>query len=205
MSVPMHEHYYAEQPQTPSQLTEITATLRGERYRFLTDTGVFSRRQVDQGTALLIEVMEIPEHARLLDMGCGYGVIGIVAARLSPSSRVVMVDINRRAVQLAQENIRRHRLANAEVRHGDGFSAVRGLTFDAIYMNPPVRAGKQLVFQLYEASWRHLVPGGQLWIVIQKKQGAPSTESFLQNLFGPEAVEQMARRKGYHVFRCKKV
>ncbi len=201
----MHEHYYTEQPQTPSQLIEITATLRGERYQFLTDTGVFSRRQVDQGTALLVEVMEIPDQAMLLDMGCGYGVIGIVAARLAPFSRVVMVDINRRAVQLAETNIQRYRLANAEVRHGDGFAAVQGLTFDAIYMNPPVRAGKQLIFQLYEAAWQHLVTGGQLWIVIQKKQGAPSTESYLKKLFGTEAVEQVTRRKGYHIFRGTKV
>lgn len=201
----MHEHYYTEQPQTPSQLIEITATLRGERYQFLTDTGVFSRRQVDQGTALLVEVMEIPDQAMLLDMGCGYGVIGIVAARLAPFSRVVMVDINRRAVQLAETNIQRYRLANAEVRHGDGFAAVQGLTFDAIYMNPPVRAGKQLIFQLYEAAWQHLVTGGQLWIVIQKKQGAPSTESYLKKLFGTEAVEQVTRRKGYYIFRGTKV
>lgn len=201
----MGQHYFTEQPQTPSQLAEVTAVLRGEKYRFFTDTGVFSRRHVDLGTRILVEAMEVPPQATLLDMGCGYGVIGIVAARLAPSSQVFMVDVNRRAVQLAEMNIRRYQLANAHVRHGDGFAAVQGLAFHAIYMNPPVRAGKGLVFQWYEAAWNHLAPGGKLWVVIQKKQGAPSTERHLQTLFGAEQVVCAAREKGYYVFCCEKV
>lgn len=201
----MTEHYYTEQPQAPSRLAEITATLRGEVYRFYTDTSVFSRRQVDHGTHLLVETMDVPSDAPLLDMGCGYGVIGIVAARLAPSSQVYMVDINRRAVELATMNARRYRLANVHVWHGDGFEPVQGMTFAAIYMNPPIRAGKQHVFQWYEAARAHLQPGGALWVVVHKKQGAPSTERRLQELFGEPHVACVARKKGYHIFCSKKV
>ncbi|MFO7263057.1 MAG: 16S rRNA methyltransferase [Bacillaceae bacterium G1] len=201
----MSEHYYTEQPQTPSRLTEITATLRGKTYRFYTDTGVFSRRYVDRGTQVLVEAMEVPPAATVLDMGCGYGVIGIVAASLSPSSQVVMVDVNRRAVELAEMNVRRYQLRNVQVFQGDGFAPVQGMTFAAIYMNPPFRAGKQLVFQWYEAARSHLDPGGTLWVVVQKKQGAPSTERRLQQLFGAEHVVCVAREKGYHVFCSRKV
>ncbi len=116
-----------------------------------------------------------------------------------PRTRWVLLDVNERAVALARENVQCLG-GRAEVFVSDGFAAVPDLAADAILLNPPVRAGKAVVWRLFTESRHHLVPGGALWVVIQKKQGAPSAKAYLEQQFA--SVETVARDAGYHVFRC---
>jgi 16S rRNA (guanine1207-N2)-methyltransferase len=198
------EHYYTNQPGIDSKEQTFTFTLRGRDFRFVTDRGVFSKDRIDFGSVLLIEMMEITDGMDVLDVGCGYGPIGMCAATLTPSGKVDMIDVNERAVALANRNLQLNGLGNARARVSDLFSAIEGEEmFDAILTNPPIRAGKQVVHGIFEQAHAHLKPGGSLWVVIQKKQGAPSAFAKLKELYG--SVEDVARKKGYHIFRATKV
>lgn len=198
------DHYYSVRPGSPSRPREVRATLRGMPFRFLTDSGVFSKGGVDYGTRLLAEQMEIPQGAAVLDMGCGYGVLGLVAAAWEPSSQVLLVDINERAVELAQKNAQLNQLDNVRVIQSDGFANIGGQQFDVILMNPPIRAGKKVLHQLYQDAYQALRAGGRCWLVVGKKQGAPSTLRFWQELAGAEQVEEVARSKGYYVIAASR-
>lgn len=198
----MTQHYFSPDPGTRHDYREFTATLRGMDFTFRTDTSVFSRDRVDFGSALLIETMRVPAEGAVLDLGCGYGPIGIAAARLSPGARVYLVDVNERAAQLAGINAEANGAANVEVRVGDGLLAVQGVRFDTILTNPPIRAGKQVIYALIDGAYTALKPGGAIWVVIQTKQGAPSMKKKLQETFGN--VEDVDRKAGYHIYTAIK-
>jgi len=194
------EHYFTRNPTAKSDVRFLTTNVRGLTLAFRTDAGVFSRSGLDFGTRLLIECMHIPAHARVLDVGCGYGPIGIAAAKLEPTARVTMIDVNERAVALAAFNASQNGVPGIRVLAGDGFAPVLGEAFDVILTNPPVRAGKAVVYRLFEQAARHLAPGGAFWVVMRKQQGALSAFEKLKELF-PDA-DVVNRRKGYYVFRA---
>ena len=197
-----HEHYYVRRPRSPLRLGLIKTRLRGRYFEFLTASGVFSKRRIDLGTRLLIEVMELPEEGMALDIGCGYGAIGIVAAALRPRLRVIMTDVNERAVWLAKKNIHRNLVAsNAEVRRGFLYEAVEGLQFDVILSNPPIAAGMGTIEALIRGAYERLRPGGSLQIVVRSKLST-RPRAFMEDSFGH--VEIMARKSGYRVFRSFK-
>jgi 16S rRNA (guanine1207-N2)-methyltransferase len=148
--------------------------------------------------------MEVPEQARILDVGCGYGPIGLTAARLAPRGHVTMVDVNERAVELARANAETNGVRNVSFAVSDLFEALDGRSFDVILTNPPIRAGKAVVHRIFEEARAHLNPGGSLWIVIQKKQGAPSAKAKLEELYGTEAVEEIGKDKGYRILVATK-
>ncbi|GEN35286.1 class I SAM-dependent methyltransferase [Aneurinibacillus danicus] len=197
------EHYYTNQPGADSKEQTFTFELRGREFRFITDRGVFSKNRIDFGSVLLIEAMEIKDGMDVLDVGCGYGPIGMAAATLSPSGNVLMVDVNERAVSLANRNISLNAIQNAQAIVSDRLTAVPSdRKFDVILTNPPIRAGKQVVHGIFEDAVHYLVPGGSLWVVIQKKQGAPSALAKLQGLYSE--VREVAKKKGYSVFQAIK-
>lgn len=196
----MAEHYYTNKPTVGHDERTIRDNLRGMDYEFRTDAGVFSKGGVDFGSKLLIETMDIASGERVLDVGCGYGPIGLVAARLADPGMVTMIDINERAVQLAKENAKQNRISNVEILVSDLFETVKGRTFHTILTNPPIRAGKETVHRIFAEAKEHLEPGGKLWVVIQKKQGAPSAYTRLEELFG--SVEEAAKSKGFKIFTC---
>lgn len=196
----MSEHYYSGKPSAKHDLRTITEVLRGTELQLETDAGVFAKSGVDFGSKLLIETMEMDNEASVLDVGCGYGPIGLSAAKLAGAGRVTMVDINERAVELAIRNAKRNRITNVEILVSDLFTAVQGRRFNCILTNPPIRAGKETVHRIFELAHEHLLPGGVLWVVIQKKQGAPSAYAKLESLFSE--VADVARSKGYHIFKC---
>jgi len=199
----MSDHYYTDVPSSAPRPRMIEAVLRGRTFRFETDAGMFSNRGVDFGTRLLIEAMDIPAGADVLDVGCGYGPIGIVAAALAPDGFVTMIDRNLRAVELARRNAERLGLKNVRVLAGNLFEPLApGETFDVVLTNPPIRAGKDVVHGIFEGAFARLRPGGSLWVVIQKKQGAPSAQAKLESLFG--GVEVADRDGGYRVLRAVK-
>ena len=198
----MSEHYYANKPTAKHDQRTIKDNLRGREFVFLSDAGVFSKGGIDFGSRLLIETMEIAEKERILDVGCGYGPIGLSAAVLAPHGTVTMVDINERAVELAKDNAKRNGIGNTEIVQSDLFAAVNGREFDVILTNPPIRAGKDTVHRIFEEAYQHLASGGSLWVVIQKKQGASSAFTKLESLFGE--VREAAKDKGYRIFHCIK-
>ncbi|MFF3924735.1 class I SAM-dependent methyltransferase [Paenibacillus lactis] len=197
-----NQHYYSNQPETAHDRKELKAELRGHSLRFISDAGVFSKSGIDYGSRVLIDAMEFAPDASVLDVGCGYGPIGLTAARLAPQGHVTMIDINSRAVELARENARLNGITNVTILESDLFAAVRDQAFDVVLTNPPIRAGKETVHTIFAEAWNHLRQGGQLWVVIQKKQGAPSAKAKLETLFGQ--VEEVTKDKGYRIFKATK-
>ncbi|MDR7435132.1 MAG: class I SAM-dependent methyltransferase [Armatimonadota bacterium] len=195
-----HGHYFTSHPVAPHHLVEIRTTLRGREFRFLTDRGVFSRGRVDRGTRLLIEAMEIDPGDIVLDLGCGYGPIGLVAATLAPRGWAYLVDVNERAVDLARRNAILNGLKNVEVRLGDGFEPVQDLLFDVILTNPPIRTGKANLSRLFQEAFLHLRPGGRFYFVARTSQGAKTLASRVQEIFGN--VEEVERGGGFRVYKA---
>lgn len=198
----MSDHYFTSKPTAEHDEATFTTQLRGMDFTFTTDAGVFSRDRIDFGSLLLIEVMQVKPADTVLDIGCGYGPIGSVAARLAPEGKVYMVDVNERAAVLARRNLKANKIGNAEVRVGDALEPVRGIAFDTILTNPPIRAGKAVIYRMVDEAYEALKPGGSLWVVIQNKQGAPSMKKKLQERFGN--VQDVERKAGYHIFQSIK-
>lgn len=193
-------HYFAIRPQVKSRPQRIRARLRGREWTFFTDRGVFARNGVDAGTRLLIEAMRIDPTDQVLDVGCGYGPVGLVAAAFAPAGRVVLVDINERAVALAAENARLNQLSNVEVLQGDGCAAVAGRRFTVVVSNPPIRAGKATVRRLVREVWAHLVAGGRFYFVVRTAQGARTLARDVADVFG--SLTELERKGGYRVYEA---
>ena len=195
----MADQYYTAKPASRRREATIRATIQGRVLVFVTDAGVFSRGKLDRGTELLGRNLAVAPDAAVLDVGCGYGVLGILAATLAPNGRVVMTDVNERAIDLAARNIRANAVPHAEARMGSLYEPVAGETFDAIVCNPPLRAGKDVVFRIVDEAPIHLKPGGVLWTVARTSQGAKSLEAKIAERFG--GCETLARGSGYRVLR----
>ncbi len=193
----MADHYYTAAPASAHQEWEIEVQALGNQLRFTTDAGVFSRDGLDRGTELLLNALP-PLSGRVLDLGCGWGAVGVSLAARYPGLDVVMTDINRRAAALARRNLAANGV-RAVVAEGDGFEAVEG-PFDAIVTNPPIRAGKAVIYGLFAQARDFLAPGGALYIVIRKQQGAPSALKFLRETYGDATV--VDRGGGYWVIRA---
>ena len=150
----MSEHYYERHPTSESNPTFFNAILNTFTFTFQTDDGVFSKKQIDYGTKALLAQFKQPKvMGEFLDVGCGYGPIGITLAKQFPERSIVMVDVNERAIHLAQENIELNDLENAKVRFSDGLSTVKDEQFASVVTNPPFRAGKKVVHQIMEESF----------------------------------------------------
>jgi 16S rRNA (guanine1207-N2)-methyltransferase len=200
----MSEHYYSRNPSVQSNPKKFTYVLRGHTFAFTTDQGVFSKNEVDFGSRLLIENFEAPEiSGRMLDVGCGYGPIGVTLATEFPDRQVDMVDVNERALSLAIENAQSNHVHNVKVFYSDALQNVMHNEYAAILTNPPIRAGKKKVHEIFEMGFSKLCQNGELWIVIQKKQGAPSAVDKLKSL--TTDVEVIVKEKGYFIIRAKKI
>lgn len=189
-------HYYTEDPSSPLKTRTIEVCIRGHCFRFITASGVFSFGKLDRGTELLLKSMVLERDWRVLDLGCGYGVIGIVASRFV--SYVVMTDINRRAVSIARKNLKINNVRNAEVRWGNLYEPVENEKFDAIITNPPVHAGKDVLREIVINAPQHLNDGGMLQLVIKTSQGARYIKSLMEEKF--TEVMELAKGSGYRVY-----
>ncbi len=202
--VALTEHYYSHQPSVASDRQTWDFTLRGNKLLFTTDQGVFSKKEVDFGSRVLIETFVFPEvKGPVLDVGCGYGPIGLSLAKDSPSVSVHMIDVNERAIELARLNAQKNNIANVHIFKSDCYDVLKADDqYAAILTNPPIRAGKKVVHAILEGAVQYLLPDGELWVVIQKKQGAPSALEKMESLFGE--VEVVEKKKGYYIIRAKK-
>jgi 16S rRNA (guanine1207-N2)-methyltransferase len=198
----MGNHYFSNNPDLTSRPKEITYRYENTSFVFATDAGVFSKSDIDTGSTLLLENFKmIHPQGRVIDVGCGYGILGIAIAKTYPESQVLMIDINERAVALTKENLIRNNVLNAKCIASDLYQFVEG-QFDVIVSNPPIRAGKSVVYKIFSEGYERLKEGGFLMIVIRKKQGAPSAEKKLFEIFGN--VETTDRKKGYYILKSEK-
>ncbi|WP_416148170.1 class I SAM-dependent methyltransferase [Salipaludibacillus sp. HK11] len=200
----MSDHYYSEKPTTKSSQKKISENILNHSFTFQVDRGVFSREGLDYGTRLLIETFRSPEvEGKIADVGCGWGPIGISLAYNYSERHIVMVDINERSVFLSQQNAQLNKVSNVSISQNNLLNGFKEGSFAAILTNPPIRAGKDVVFAIYEQADRMLMNHGELWVVIQKKQGAASTKQKLEELGFELTVEN--KQKGYLIFRGKKI
>lgn len=197
----MVDHYYSKTTDTASDPKDFTFNFKGESFIFTTDNGVFSKTYVDYGSFAMLNSF-IPNDIDLpiLDMGSGYGPIGIVVSKLY-NKKTVLCEINERAYSLSLKNIERNKV-DSIAYNSNLYEKVEGMMFSSIITNPPIRAGKNVVFSIYDGAYNHLAVGGELWVVIQKKQGAPSSKDHLTELFGN--CEIVNRDHGYYILKSVK-
>ena len=195
----MSKMYYAENPDAAHDIHELRVELLGEKMTFLTDAGVFSKKMVDFGSQLLLKCLEVNQGETVLDVGCGYGPLGLSLAK-AYGVQATMVDINNRALGLARQNAERNKV-EATIFQSNIYEQVEG-KFDHVISNPPIRAGKKVVHEIIEKSKEFIEIGGDLTIVIQKKQGAPSAKSKMEDVFGN--CEVVKKDKGYYILRSVK-
>lgn len=195
----MTKMYFAEKPDAKHDIHELNVELLGQRLTFLTDAGVFSKKMIDYGSRVLLSVLDFEAGEQVLDVGCGYGPLGLTLAK-AQGVTATMVDINQRALDLAQKNAERNQIS-ADIFQSNVYEKVSGI-FDHIISNPPIRAGKQVVHEVISGSYEHLTEGGDLTLVIQKKQGAPSAKSKMEAVFSN--CEIVKKDKGYYILRSEK-
>ncbi|MCR5231448.1 MAG: methyltransferase [Acholeplasmatales bacterium] len=195
-------HYYSKtQENVKSEPNMFVFNFKDHTFKFHTDNGVFSKDYIDYGSFALLKAFKPNDiDLDILDMGAGYGPLGIVISTLY-NKHTVMCEINERAYNLNLKNIEENK-ANATVFQSDLYEKVSDLKFASIVTNPPIRAGKDIVYKIYDEAYNHLVEGGELWVVIQKKQGAPSSKEHITNLFGN--CEIVTRDKGYYILKAVK-
>ncbi len=191
----MKEHYFSEKQTSQFKLRTFKSTVRGKEYEFNTAPGVFSATKTDFGTKLLAEKMRIKEKDKVLDLGCGIGILGRVAATLTQNT-VTLTDLNQRACRLAKMNTKG--LQNTKVVQGDIFQPVANEKFDAILLNPPQTAGKKLCFEMIEESKKHLNPEGTLQLVARHNKGGKTLSEKMHETFGN--METTAKKGGYRVY-----
>jgi len=194
-------HYFTKTHETlKSNPLEIAFRVHNEDFVLWSDDGVFSKNSLDRGTAVLLDLYQPDKHIKkALDLGCGYGTIGIVMHELYKIS-FDMVDVNDRAIELSKKNNAKYQTKNRTF-YSDGFEQVQD-TYDLIVSNPPIRIGKGAMYQLFTDAKKHLKDKGVLVIVINKKHGALSAKKHLDSVY--KDVETLGKQKGFYVFLCKK-
>jgi 16S rRNA (guanine1207-N2)-methyltransferase len=192
-------HYFSEDNNTiKSNPKKIAFRVNNTPIECMTDHGVFSKDGFDRGTSVLLEYLDVEDAKTALDLGTGYGVVGIYLNKAF-GIQVDMVDINQRALDLAKQNLVLNN-CNGHVYKSDGLNQVTK-SYDLIVTNPPIRAGKETVYRFFEDAAKHLNDSGRLAVVINKKHGANSAITKLSTLF--ESVQVIGRKKGFHVVMCK--
>lgn len=191
-------HYFTNE-QLPSDIKETTCVVLGNHFKFLTDNGVFSKDGLDFGSRLLLEVIPREEvGGKILDMGCGYGVLGIVLARVT-SHRVDMVDVNHRALHLSKRNAKLNGVSDlVSIFESNCYSNISE-KYSTIITNPPIRAGKKIVYDIVMNARNYLEDGGNLYLVIRKEQGAKSLIVDLEKVY---TVKVLEKKKGFFIIQC---
>ncbi|MFP4112664.1 MAG: class I SAM-dependent methyltransferase [Candidatus Woesearchaeota archaeon] len=198
-------HYYSEEQESELNLSQISDLLRGERLEFYVASGVFSKSKIDKGTKVLIDNVILNPDWTILDLGCGYGPVGISIAKSDATIKVHMTDINKRAVMLAKKNIVLNKLDKKRFRitQGNSFSPVdQKVEFDSILLNPPQTAGKKLCFDMVREAKEHLKKGGLLQLVARHNKGGASFMKLMEEVYGN--AKDICKEKGYRVYVSKK-
>ncbi len=203
------EHYFSENPEIRSEKRIIKYIILGEKFEFVTDNGVFSKGRVDFGTDLMLNtflkekgMLNSKGKFKLLDIGCGYGVVSVVLKFFYPDSNIMLSDVNERALELSEENLKRQGIKDYSIMKSSGFDNITD-KFDVILSNPPIRAGKETIFKIYEGAFEHLNKKGEFFCVIQTKHGAKSTQKKLMEIFGN--CQTLDIDGGYRIYKSEKI
>jgi 16S rRNA (guanine1207-N2)-methyltransferase len=192
------EHYYTENPKSKLKTRELTLKLNnGHEYKFKSASGVYAYRHIDKATRILIEHMVIHGES-LLDLGCGYGIIGIAVKKEHPDMKVYMSDINKRAVEFAKINAKDNNV-EVDIRWGDAYEPWREMKFDMIVINPPMAAGKEVWMKMIKGARKHLNEGGSLQVVAFHNKGGKRIREFMNQVFGN--VEDVWKEGGIRIYR----
>lgn len=190
--------YFTNDNSIPSKLVKTRAVVLNNSFIFYTDNGVFSKDGLDFGSRLLLENIPLTEIGEsLLDVGCGYGVFGIILNKIL-GVKVTMCDVNRRALHLAEKNIKENKCSDCSVIESNCYQNINS-KYSTIITNPPIRAGKEVVYEILEGAKDYLFPGGWLFFVVRKEQGAKSIISDMQKIYNVEVLE---RKKGFFIIKC---
>ena len=193
----MVNHYFSKKPLGKIREERWQDKLLGNELVLNSASGMFSVSEVDFGTRLLIESAVLPERASVLDLGCGYGVVGVAVKKARPDCTVTMVDVNERALKYARKNCRENKV-ECEVVASDLFESINDRKFDAILTNPPFSAGKKLCIEFIRQSLGHLNPGGTLQLVAPHNKGGSSLKKAMEEAFGN--VSELMKKSGYRVY-----
>lgn len=200
-------HYFSEKPEIKSEKKRIKYTIQNKKFEFITDNGVFSKSKVDFGTDLMLNEflkknrgLEV-EKIKILDIGCGYGVVSVILKSFYPEISITLSDVNERALELSEENLKKYGMNDYHIIKSDAFEKITE-KFDVILSNPPIRAGKDIIFKIYSEAYEHLNENGQFYCVIQTKHGAKSTQKKLMEIFGN--CDTVTIDGGYRIFLSKK-
>lgn len=191
-------HYYSKKQDSRFDLIKINDTIRGFEIELTSSSGVFSKNKIDLGSKILAENMVVKKNDRVLDLGCGIGIIGIIASKLT-ENEVILTDINERACYLSKLNTKG--IKNIKVKNGDLYEAVKNQKFDVILLNPPQTAGKDVCFSMIEQAKNHLVKGGSLQLVARHQKGGKALMTKMEQVFGNVFV--IAKQSGYRVYLSK--
>lgn len=196
----MDRHYFTDNHDLPSHPITNEFSFHGHTFHLQSDTGVFSKTEVDQGTQILLEAImqEEIQPQSLLDLGCGYGVIAVVLGHLYPNCTVTACDINPRAISLTEQNAKANEVT-VETIVSNGFEQITS-SFDCIVTNPPIRAGKKVMYRMFEDAHRFLQKEGTLYVVIRRQHGAESAMKKIEEVFGN--CTYIERKKGYWVLKA---
>ena len=189
---------YFDNVDLPSNIVEFNTNFYGVEYKFKTDNGVFSKNNIDFGTRFLLETIPLKDiKGDVLDVGCGYGTISIVLGKML-DIQIDGVDVNKRAIHLGEMNKKLNNVYNANFFISDCYEKVNK-KYDVIITNPPIRAGKDVVYKIFDEAQDHLKENGCLYIVIRKEQGAKSAIEHLKEKY---KVEILDKKSGYFVIKC---
>ena len=196
-------HYFQDDPTLASNIKTITYEVNGISMQLFTDNGVFSKGKVDEGSlAFLKVILPLDLGKNILDLGCGYGTIGLTLAVAKKEARVTLADINTRALALCKRNADAYNLGQrVTILQSDIYEKIEG-KYDSIVINPPIRAGKSVTYKMYEEAKQYLIDGGSLYVVIRKAQGAKSAAKFIESVFGN--IQLLERDKGYYIYQAVK-
>ena len=196
-------HYFQDDPNLASNIKTISFEVNGITMNLLTDNGVFSKSKVDEGSlAFLKVILPLDLGNNILDLGCGYGTIGLTLAIAKKEARVTLADVNTRALNMCRRNADAYNLGQrVTILQSDIYEKIEG-PYDSIVVNPPIRAGKAVTYRMYEEAKQYLIDGGSLLIVIRKAQGAESAAKYIESIFGN--VKLLDRHKGYHIYQAVK-
>ena len=191
-------HYFVNDSNVKSDKRNLYFDFKGIGFKFVSDNGVFSKNEIDEGSEILLEsYVDNGRVGRVLDVGAGVGVIGITVSKIN-DCEVDMLEINKRAVDLCEENIIINKISKCRVFESDIYEKADGM-YDVVISNPPIRAGKAVIYKMFEDSLKHLKENGALFIVIKKSLGANSAIKKLQELF--KHVEVLEKDKGYYIIK----
>lgn len=194
----MMAHYFINDENIKSNEKIHEVVINNHEFKFISDNGVFSKRGLDFGTRTLLETLPLENiNGDVLDFGCGYGPIGIYVSRLT-NSNVDMLDINKRSVELSKRNAELNKV-NVNIFESDIYSNV-DKKYDYIISNPPIRVGKKILYEILFKAKEYLKENGELWIVINKDQGAKSTAKDLEEIYEVEIVK---KNKGFYIICCR--